>query len=102
MRSMIIRTPIQTGYGSIRHVTVSLPYVAELVDGVKYMEAKDLPSLGRSRAEGELRRNARQDACAGLSCTLPQQLPLPGCQRQQSTQIRPSSHFKRRTNFLKL
>ena len=52
MRSMIIRTPMQTGYGGVRHVAVSLPYVAALLDGVKYMESADLPRL-----EGtELRR----------------------------------------------
>ena len=53
MRHMVIRTPMQTGYASIRHVAVSLPYVADLVDGVKYMEPKDVPAL-----EGtELRRS---------------------------------------------
>ena len=51
---MIILTPQQTGYGSVRHIAVSLPYVAGLVDGVKYMEAKDLPRL-----EGTELRRAR-------------------------------------------
>ena len=53
MRHMVIRTPMQTGYASIRHVAVSLPYVLpELVDGVKYLEPKDVPHLeGTSCAE---------------------------------------------------
>jgi hypothetical protein len=54
MRHMVIRTPMQTGYASIRHVAVSLPYVADLVDGVKYMEPKDVPAL-----EGTELRRAR-------------------------------------------
>ncbi len=114
---MIILTPQQTGYGGVRRIAVSLPYAAQLIDGVKYMEAKDVPALEgtelrRSRApslrflvkqavkcesaeqlgkklrrryqrqqarprRGRARRNARQNACAGLSCTLPQLLPLP-------------------------
>ena len=53
-RSMVIRTPMQTGYASIRHVAVSLPYVADLVDGVKYMEPKDWQPL-----EGTELRRAR-------------------------------------------
>ena len=117
MRHMVVIVPELTSYASIRHVAVSLPYAAQLIDGVKYMEAKDVPALEgtelrRSRApslrflvkqavkcesaeqlgkklrrryqrqqarprRGRARRNARQNACAGLSCTLPQLLPLP-------------------------
>jgi hypothetical protein len=35
MRSMVVRVVEQTGYGGVLHVDVSLPYVAELIDGVK-------------------------------------------------------------------
>ena len=42
MRHMVVITPELTGYASIRHVAVSLPYVAGLVDGVKYMELADI------------------------------------------------------------
>ena len=41
MQSMVIRVPEITGYAGIRHVDVSLPYVAELVDGVKYRTPSD-------------------------------------------------------------
>ena len=37
MRHMVVIVPELTGYASIRHVAVSLPYVAQLIDGVKYM-----------------------------------------------------------------
>ena len=37
MRRMVVIVPELTGYASIRHVAVSLPYVAQLIDGVKYM-----------------------------------------------------------------
>ena len=42
MRHMVVIVPELTGYASIRHVAVSLPYVAGLVDGVKYMELADI------------------------------------------------------------
>ena len=45
MRSMVIVVPELTGYASVRHVLVSLPYVAALVDGEKYLLPKDLPRL---------------------------------------------------------
>jgi hypothetical protein len=32
---MVIRGPELTGYGSVRHVAVSLPCVPELIDGKK-------------------------------------------------------------------
>jgi hypothetical protein len=35
MRSMVVRVVEQNGYGGVLHVDVSLPYVAELIDGVK-------------------------------------------------------------------
>jgi hypothetical protein len=52
---MIIRMAELTGYGVLRHVNVSLPYIACLIDGVKYMEPKDVPVL-----EGTERRRQRQ------------------------------------------
>ena len=38
MRHMVGIVPELTGYASIRHIAVSLPYAAQLIDGVKYME----------------------------------------------------------------
>jgi hypothetical protein len=37
MRHMVVIVPELTGYASIRHVAVSLPYAAQLIDGKKYM-----------------------------------------------------------------
>ena len=45
MRHMVVIVPELTGYASIQHVAVSLPLVPQLLDGKKYMEAKDLPRL---------------------------------------------------------
>jgi hypothetical protein len=51
MRSMVVIVPELTGYASIRHVAVSLPYAAQLIDGVKYMLPGDLkpPEGGTER-----------------------------------------------------
>ena len=47
MRRMIVIVPELTGYASIRHVAVSLPYAAQLIDGVKYFLPGDVkPSEG--------------------------------------------------------
>jgi hypothetical protein len=61
MRSMSIRTPMQTGYGGARLVEVSLPYTAALLDGVKYMEPRDVKPL-----KGTERRRARAPSFAHL------------------------------------
>jgi hypothetical protein len=42
MRTMVIRVPELTGYGGVRRVAVSLPYAAQLIDGVKYMLPGDV------------------------------------------------------------
>ena len=42
MRHMVVIVPELTGYASIRHVAVSLPYLAQLIDGVKYMLPDDV------------------------------------------------------------
>jgi hypothetical protein len=50
---MFVQVPLQTGYGSVRRVEVSLPYVAELIgDGEKYY-------LEPKRFEGTELRRAR-------------------------------------------
>ena len=51
MRHMVVIVPELTGYASIRHVAVSLPYVAQLIDGVKYMLPGDVkpPEGGTER-----------------------------------------------------
>ena len=45
MRHMVIRTPMPTGYAGVRLVFVSVPMVPQLLDGMKYMEPKDVPRL---------------------------------------------------------
>ena len=43
MRSMFIRTPMQTGYGGVIHCWVSLPHVPALVDnGTNTWEPDDV------------------------------------------------------------
>ena len=42
MRHMVVIVPELTGYASIRYVAVSLPYAAQLIDGVKYMLPQDV------------------------------------------------------------
>jgi hypothetical protein len=54
MRHMVIIVPELTGYASIRHIAVSLAHMPALVDGVKYMEPRDVPRL-----EGTELRRAR-------------------------------------------
>ena len=51
MRHMVVIVPELTGYASIRHVAVSLPYAAQLIDGVKYMLPGDVkpPEGGTER-----------------------------------------------------
>ena len=51
MRHMVVIVPELTGYASIRHVAVSLPYVAQLIDGKKYMLPGDVkpPEGGTER-----------------------------------------------------
>ena len=44
MRHMVVIVPELTGYASIRHVAVSLPYAAQLINGVKYMLPSDVKS----------------------------------------------------------
>jgi hypothetical protein len=48
---MVVIVPELTGYASIRHVAVSLPYAAQLIDGVKYMLPGDVkpPEGGTER-----------------------------------------------------
>jgi hypothetical protein len=54
MRHMVVIVAELTGYASIRHIEVSLAHVPALVDGVKYMEPRDVPRL-----EGTELRRAR-------------------------------------------
>ena len=48
---MVVIVPELTGYASIRHVAVSLPYAAQLIDGKKYMLPGDVkpPEGGTER-----------------------------------------------------
>jgi len=42
MRYMVVIVPELTGYASIRHIAVNLPYASQLIDHVKYMEPQDV------------------------------------------------------------
>jgi hypothetical protein len=42
MRRMVVIVPELTGYASIRHIAVSLPYASQLIDHVKYMQPQDV------------------------------------------------------------
>jgi hypothetical protein len=42
MRRMVVIVPELTGYATIRHIAVSLPCAAQLIDGVKYMLPQDV------------------------------------------------------------
>jgi hypothetical protein len=59
MRRMIVIVPELTGYATIRHIAVSLPYAAQLIDGVKYMLPRDV-----KQPEGDTERR-RQRAPRG-------------------------------------
>jgi hypothetical protein len=50
--TMVIRVPLLTTYAAVKHVDVSLPLVACLLDGEKYMDPRDVRPL----AGQELRR----------------------------------------------
>jgi hypothetical protein len=39
---MVLIVPELTGYASIRHIAVSLPYASQLIDHVKHMEPPDV------------------------------------------------------------
>jgi hypothetical protein len=43
MRVMVTIVVLQTGYGGIRRVAVSLPYVEQIMDGRKYRMPDDIP-----------------------------------------------------------
>jgi hypothetical protein len=62
MRRMVVIVPMLTGYAMLRHIEVPLAHVPALVDGVKYMEPRDVPRLKGS----ELRRRAHR-RCASWS-----------------------------------
>jgi hypothetical protein len=52
---MVVVVPELTGYAVLRHVYVSVPYVACLLDGMKYLEQ---PPPAETR---DLRKMRRQD-----------------------------------------
>jgi hypothetical protein len=43
MQTMVIRVVELTGYGTVRHVWVSVPFIPCLLDGKKYREPDDVP-----------------------------------------------------------
>jgi hypothetical protein len=60
--TMVIRTPLLTGYATVRHVDVSLPLVACLLDGEKYMNPRDVRPL-----EGQECGERARHPCASSS-----------------------------------
>ena len=46
MRHMVVIVPELTGYASIRHIAVSLPYAAQLIDGVHAARGREAGQLG--------------------------------------------------------
>jgi hypothetical protein len=60
---MVVRVPELTGYGVLRHVYISVPYAADLIDGVKYMERAppaEIRSLRRLRYQNTPRAPSLQ------------------------------------------
>jgi hypothetical protein len=93
MRHMVVIVPELTGYASIRHVAVSLPYAAQLIDGVKYMEPGGLkpPEGGTERRRQRAPRapSMRYFVKLAVKCDSAEQLgkKLRRCyQRQQQRQ----------------
>ena len=63
MRHMVVIVPELTGYASIRHIAVSLPYAAQLIDGVKYLMPGDVkPPEGGTERRRRGRHARRQCA----------------------------------------
>ena len=65
MRNMVVIVPELTGYATIRHVAVSLPYAAQLIDGKKYMLPGDVKRKGGTERRRQGEHRGRQ-ACAML------------------------------------
>ena len=78
-RVMVVIVPELTSYASIRHVAVSLPYAAQLIDGKKYM----LPGDVKPPESGTERRRQRRWAQA---CDSAEQLGEKRYQRQRQRQ----------------
>ena len=93
MRHMVVIVPELTGYATIRHVAVSLPYAAQLIDGVKYMQPGDLKppegSTERRRQRAPRAPSMRYLVKLAVKCDSAEQLgkKLRRCyQRQQQRQ----------------
>jgi hypothetical protein len=52
MRRIFIQTPMQTRYGSVRHVEVSLLYVEAILEGEKYYAEPKGIEPGRCHLRG--------------------------------------------------
>ena len=59
MRHMVVIVPELTGYASIRHVAVTLPYAAELI-GEKYMLPGDVSRRKAGPSDAGSGRHARR------------------------------------------
>ena len=85
MRHMFTQVPMLTGYAGVARVEVSLPFVAELVDGEKYyMEPRRLEGteLRRHRSRGPTLRSLVKLA---LACDNAEQMPTPASRPSSST-----------------
>jgi hypothetical protein len=93
---MVIVVPQQTGYAGVMHIAVSVPRVACLIDGVKYMEpgdvkpSQDATELRRHRARGPTLRSLIKLA---VRCDSAEELGQRLRRRYQRQQARPASGF---------
>ena len=78
MRHMVVIVPELTGYASIRHIAVSLPYASQLINHVKYMEPQDVkPPEGdteRRRQRAPRAPSMRSLVKLALECQSPEEL----------------------------
>jgi hypothetical protein len=62
MRVMAIRVPALGGGGLVHHVFVSLPYAAQLIDGVKYMDPADVTNISPNLEQSPPQKTSRNGA----------------------------------------
>ena len=94
MRHMVVIVPELTGYASIRHVAVSLPYAAQLIDGVKYMLSGDVkPPEGGTERRRQRAPSLRFLVKLAMRCDSAEELGQRLRRRYQRQQARPASDF---------
>jgi hypothetical protein len=91
MRSMFVQVPMQTGYGQITRVEVSLPYCGLLVadsEGKYYMEPKRLDDATERRRHRHRGPTLRSLVKLALTCESAEQMGKQLRQRYQRQQQR--------------